>query len=131
MENGSDITTLGLAEDTGTTETIPSSTTPSFTDVDSLNDSTIYPNTTGFVTPSQSMSFVTMATICTNVSCKQAMLHLNETLEPDNSMTGRDASWILTSAVIIFTMQTGMCEFCSFMYKCRLIIFKKLHKFTA
>ena len=49
-----------------------------------------------------------MATICTNVSCKQAVLHLNDTLTTGNEMTGKDASWILTSAVIIFTMQTGM-----------------------
>ncbi len=59
-----------------------------------------------FVTPNQPMSFITMATICTNVSCKQAILHLNESVNA-SEMTGKDASWILTSAVIIFTMQTG------------------------
>ena len=50
---------------------------------------------------------ITMATICTNVSCKKAIIHFNETAQAGEDMTGKDASWILTSAVIIFTMQTG------------------------
>ena len=36
----------------------------------------------------------------------------------DHMITGRDASWVMTSAVIVFTMQTGKCNhvmlyFCS------------------
>ena len=64
-------------------------------------------DTTAFVAPSTPMSIMTMATICTNVSCKQAILHINGSLTSGDEMTGKDASWILTSAVIIFTMQTG------------------------
>ena len=86
----------------------PTSTPTSFTN-SSIYDSIAQVNTTGFASPSKPLSFMTMATICTNVSCKQAVLHLNDTLPSGNEMTGKDASWILTSAVIIFTMQTGMC----------------------
>ena len=94
-----------MEESTDVTET---TTAPSFTDVTSIHGGG---NSSGFVTPTKSMSFMTMATICTNVSCKQAMLHLNDSVTRANDMTGKDASWILTSAVIIFTMQTG--KFCA------------------
>ena len=62
-----------------------------------------------------------MLALCTNHSCHQAILYDNvstlTTLVNGSvvigqevvkvAMSGRDASWILTSAVIIFTMQTG------------------------
>ena len=88
-------------------EAFPTSTPTSFTN-SSIYESVGQVNTTGFASPSKPLSFMTMATICTNISCKQAVLHLNDTLTTGNEMTGKDASWILTSAVIIFTMQTGM-----------------------
>ena len=90
-------------------EAFPTSTPTSFTN-SSIYESIGQVNTTGFASPSKPLSFMTMATICTNVSCKQAVLHLNDTLATGNEMTGKDASWILTSAVIIFTMQTGIME---------------------
>ena len=99
-----------VIEDTDFTddnEAFPTSTPASFANT-SIYNSVSQANTTGFASPSKPLSFMTMATICTNVSCKQAVLHLNDSLTPGNEMTGKDASWILTSAVIIFTMQTGM-----------------------
>ena len=84
----------------------PSSTPTSFTN-SSIHTLFADVNTTTFASPNKPMSFMTMATICTNVSCKQAMLHLNDSFTSPSEMTGKDASWILTSAVIIFTMQTG------------------------
>ena len=49
-------------------------------------------------------------TFCTSVSNKSVMTHGNDTTGSQlEDLNGRDASWILTSAVIIFTMQTGWC----------------------
>lgn len=52
--------------------------------------------------------------LCTNFSCKQALIYNNTAGNSSGYghiekvvMSGRDASWVLTSAVIIFTMQTG------------------------
>ena len=45
---------------------------------------------------------------CENISCYQLYLQNSTDSAPVYmTMTWRDASWILTSAVIIFTMQTG------------------------
>ncbi len=39
--------------------------------------------------------------------CKLSNVLSNMTLREYEELTGKDASWILTTAVIIFTMQTG------------------------
>ena len=57
------------------------------------------------------------ATICTNGTCVEATVELHQAILPQNQtenvnpvLTSKDASWILTSAVIIFTMQTGKTD---------------------
>ena len=45
-------------------------------------------------------SFAKVASLCLNSTCQETIATMME-------MSGKDASWILTSAVIIFTMQTG------------------------
>ncbi len=44
---------------------------------------------------------------CVNLSCASTVIWSGDVIRQTESMTGKDASWILTSAVIIFTMQTG------------------------
>ena len=46
--------------------------------------------------------------MCNQVSIRVTEGNNNTDKQTLLEMTGKDASWILTSAVIIFTMQTGM-----------------------
>ena len=48
--------------------------------------------------------------LCNNVSTRMPEGNNNTDKQTLLEMTGKDASWILTSAVIIFTMQTGMLD---------------------